>query len=732
MLSLKAAESGVFIAKNAAKSGNFRIVGGQLSHWDKEQRRWIPIVDGPHLSALCCELYASAGGMVASLSDAVEGRVGSLARGRINAEFARHQLGNHTTPAHLWAFKSGVLNVMEPDKLRPPQKDDSIVHFLPYDIERGAQMPRELVNVVYSAVEQSDAMTSMVLDLLAYMMFDSNRFQRFYSWYGIGGAGKGLLTRLLIALLGRNRCYSLDTDALYQGRSDQLVAADGKQLLILQEADRAMPKAKLKALTGEDMIQVRALYGTPFEFTFGGHFLMVSNPPFPENMVDTGILRRIVPIQFSRAAEKPDLTLEPRLLSMLGQICGALFDRWQERVRDWTEFPITGEVARDLEFYTMSEDSPKSWLIEKVKKDANGELRMSDILAQYEIEKGELKDKDRERVKKAFQRAIRSDLGVKLRNGREYAASWITEGDAHTQDSVKNTQDSVKPDSIDASDLIPEGKLTQGVDDMQADLYWRVTDKRPGGEKNGAVLWNGEMAKDEVLKVRAGKMDKRELPALTPSINWATSGGGGLRRSDEGTIKFHNGWLVLDVDNIDGDINKTKRLIADQGFVKVVWLSPSGKGLKFLVQFSWKPDTVEQHKAVYLDIARYFSALGIEVDKTCANPSRMCFLSYDEVPIFNFVAQPYKPAVGARPYDLKYPIDGPWPEGQRHKMLIECAAHYVRTTDNGVFEEQVVPRLRQTFEWEKRESLNANPKLAREFKDAIDSAKEKFGQHNLV
>lgn len=730
MLSLKAAESGVFIAKNAAASDNFRIVGGELSHWDREQRRWVPIVDGPHLSALCCDLYTQAGGMVASLSDAVEGRVGSLARGRINADFARRQLGNHTTPAHLWGFKGGVFDVSEPGQLRPPEKDDFVTHFLPYDIECGAELPSELVNVIFSAVEQSDAMTDLLLDLLSYILFDGNRFQRFYSWYGIGGAGKGLLTRLLIALLGRNRCYSLDTDALYQGRSDQLVKADGKQLLILQEADRAMPKAKLKALTGDDMIQVRALYGAPFEFVFDGHFLMVSNPPFPENMVDTGILRRIVPIQFSRAAQRPDLSLEPRLMSMLGQICGALFDRWQNRVKRWAEFPTTDEVARDLDFYTMQEDSPKTWLVDCVKKDADGELRMSDILNRYETEKGELKDKDRERIKKSFQRALRSDLGVKLKNGREYAASWITEGD--TQPGVDHTQESVEPEPIYASELLPEReKPHQGVNEMKADLYWKVTDKRPSGWRFGCVLWNGEMVKDDVLKVRAGEKDKAELPALMPSIFKSISSEStharGVR-NDESLMAFHNGWLVLDVDNVESDVNEVKRVIAKQDFVSVVWLSPSGKGLKFLVRLSRKPESVEEHKAVYLDIARYFKALGIEVDKTCANPSRLCFLSWDELPIFNFDAEPFKPAVGARPFDLNYPIDGPWPEGQRHKMLTACAAHYVRTTSPKLFKDQVAPRLQATFEWEKREALKDNPKLAKEFNDAIDSAVAKYQQ----
>lgn len=727
---VEVANSGQFIAKNAAASDNFRIVGGQLSHWDKAALKWLPIVDQQHLAALCCELYAvnRTLGLTATLTDAVEGRVGRLASGRINADFAKRGLSNVSTPRNLWGFASGVFDVNNPqDGIRKADKGDYVTHFLPYDMEANAELPGELANVIFSAVEQSDAMTGHLLDILCYILFDDNRFQRFFSWYGIGGAGKGLLTRLVIALLGRNRCYSLDTDALYQGRSDQLVAADGKQLLVLQEADRAMPKAKLKALTGEDVIQVRALYGAPFEFTFDGQFLMVSNPPFPESMVDTGILRRIIPIQFSRAAAQPDLTLEPRLLSMLGRICGALFARWQSRVKDWIEWPMQREVLRDLEFYKFQEDSPKAWLIEHVKKDVDGALKMSEILTRYEMEKGELKDKERERIKKAFQRAIRSDLGVKLKNSREYAASWIT-GDEPTPDSEEHTQDSVQTPNLDAAidahDLLPEetGELK-----MQADLYFRVTDKKPAGDRFGSVLWSGEMCKDEVLNIRAGRMNKTKLPALTPSIHSASGQENRLksRRTDENTIRFHNGWLVFDVDDVE-DVSSVKRKLLNLGFVTASWVSPSGNGVKFLVQLAGKPPTIEAHKAVYMDVVRAVKATtGLECDESCANPSRLCFLSWDELPMLNFSAASYRPSVGARAFDLDFPIDGPWPEGERHKMLVKCAAHYWQTVSKDYWP-QIVQRLRATFEWEKRENLADNPALKKEFDDAIRSVERKY------
>ena len=713
---ISASMSGTFIAKNAAVSDNFRIIGGQLSHWDKQASRWIAIVDQQHLAAVCCETYAvnRTLGLTATLSDAVEGRVGRLASGRINADFAKRNLKNVMTPNHLWGFKDGVFDVHRPSEgMRQADKSDYITHFLPYSINPDAELPPELTNVIFSAVEQSDSMVDYMLDLLCYILFDENRFQRFFSWYGIGGAGKGLLTRLVISLLGRNRCYSLDTDALYQGRSDQLVAADGKQLLVLQEADRAMPKAKLKALTGEDVIQVRALYGTPFEFVFQGQFLMVSNPPFPESMVDTGILRRLVPIQFSRAATNPDLSLEPRLLGALGEICGALFSRWSKGVRQWSEWPMPGEVKRDLDFYRFQEDSPKAWLLDNVKKDVDGSLKMSDLLTRYEIEKGELKDKDRERIKKAFQRSIRSDLGVKLKTSREYAASWIEDGD--TQTSVDDTQDSVFTEPIDATNLIRD----EGAIDMsnKVDYYKSVRNKLPDNQNFLGELWQGNICKEAVLAVRDGKADKATLPAMTPSVLGAET------RTDEEAIKKHTGWLCFDVDNID-PVRGKERVMAFK-WVAAAWESPRGNGIKFLVRMHKAPSTIKQHKKVYEDICNAMATIAINCDKSCSNPSRLCFLSYDQVPMLQSHILHYHPAIGSREIDENFPLDGPWPKGQRHSMLIKCAAHYWQTT-NAEHWGHIKSRLQQTFEWEKKARLDENAALAKEFEKAIESAQRKF------
>ena len=697
------------IAKSAAESGNFQIVNGQRCHWEAKQRQWIPVEDNRHLAALCCEHYTERLGMHATVTDAVEQRAGGLIAGRLAYQWSKEGIKPQVSRSTLWGFAEGVFDTDQPEVgLRPPERGDYITHFLPYSIKlQEGELPREFVNVIFSALEQSDAMTSYLLDTLSYMLFSPNNWQKCFSWYGIGGAGKGLLTRILIALLGRGRCYSMDADALYQGRSEQLVPADGKQLLIAQEAHRGIPKEKLKALTGQDSIQVRALYGMPFEFTFGGHLLMVSNPPFPDSLMDTGMMRRLEPVQFSRAPSKPDLTLEPRLLGQLGLICGALFARWQSGVARWNEWPTPIEVQRDLDYYLSNENSPAAWVVENVKKDENGSLGMADIMRRYEAERGEVAGKERERVRKAFQRAIRSDLGVRLKDSRNWAASWADE--IPTQESVKHTQDSV--------DIAPSNT---GDIDMECDFYPNAKSGRPTCKIKG---WQAWQERDKTELFRAGQLEKADLSAITPSVRGAS------HRSSVAAMEFHNGWLCFDVDNLGSEeAQKAKRYVVEEtDFVQVAWLSPSDEGIKFLVKLARTPVTAQEHKAVYMDIVGQLEEIGIECDASCSDPARLCFLSFDELPVFNHDSILYKPRVGARAIDLNFPIHGPWREKNRHNQLVRCAAHYAKTCDAEQWAQDVVPALRETFEREKGVTELTNP-LSKEFFGAVGTAWEKYGR----
>ena len=132
-----------------------------------------------------------------------------------------------------------------------------------------------------------------------------------------------------------------------------------------------------------------------------------------------------------------------------------------------------------------------------------------------------------------------------------------------------------------------------------------------------------EKAREAKTKKEADEL-KKKLPAVCFSGTFS-------KRKDSELIE-HSGYIVLDFDNVTNITQKRNELCAIS-YITAVWLSPSGKGLKALVQIEWKT----QHK-------EHFDALMVEmshIDKTGRNVSRLCFESYDPELYYNPNAEVY-------------------------------------------------------------------------------------------
>jgi len=125
---------------------------------------------------------------------------------------------------------------------------------------------------------------------------------------------------------------------------------------------------------------------------------------------------------------------------------------------------------------------------------------------------------------------------------------------------------------------------------------------------------------------KAAALAKKALPAV--SLSGTVTG---LRKSAVSDNRFvHSGFLQVDIDGKDNpdltlaDIRQV--LITDQRIV-AVFVSPSGNGIKGIARIH--PDAT-QHKASFLAVERHFaSEHSIIIDKSCKDPVRLCFLSYD-------------------------------------------------------------------------------------------------------
>ena len=118
-------------------------------------------------------------------------------------------------------------------------------------------------------------------------------------------------------------------------------------------------------------------------------------------------------------------------------------------------------------------------------------------------------------------------------------------------------------------------------------------------------------------KIREGdKSEKTKLPIVLFSGEFSG------RRDEE--LKRHSGLIVLDFDHVD--VDRTKAVIGSDKYVVSCWASPSGNGVKALVEVA-EPS---RHRDHFRSLQKYFdSQYGLEVDSTGINESRACFESSD-------------------------------------------------------------------------------------------------------
>ena len=123
----------------------------------------------------------------------------------------------------------------------------------------------------------------------------------------------------------------------------------------------------------------------------------------------------------------------------------------------------------------------------------------------------------------------------------------------------------------------------------------------------------------KVELIREGdKAIKQELPAVCFSGVFEKN-----KRSDD-SLKFHSGLVILDFDHVD--VARTKSALAGDKYIMSCWASPSGEGVKGLVEIT----NTERHRDHYRSLIKYFDEqYGLELDSTGENESRACFESYD-------------------------------------------------------------------------------------------------------
>ncbi len=136
---------------------------------------------------------------------------------------------------------------------------------------------------------------------------------------------------------------------------------------------------------------------------------------------------------------------------------------------------------------------------------------------------------------------------------------------------------------------------------------------------------------------KAYSNQKKRLPAFTPSGKFE----GGRRMNN--LLEYSN-LIILDIDKLTSEklIAVREKAIQDTHTYSC-FVSPSGKGLKILVK---TVNSATKHKETFLQIQEYYeSLLGISIDPSGKDITRLCFFSYDKDLYLNPQSQSYKPPI---------------------------------------------------------------------------------------
>lgn len=174
-----------------------------------------------------------------------------------------------------------------------------------------------------------------------------------------------------------------------------------------------------------------------------------------------------------------------------------------------------------------------------------------------------------------------------------------------------------------------------------------ITNKHPYQVVNLIDVFNyiiSDFAKDRTNELRTIKDDRYRRQYKANKFDYCTFSGIFSVRTDKAIIQ-HSGLICLDFDHLKDVEAIFEALKEDTSFeTLLLFRSPSGDGLKWIISFHDSYFRYGKDGESYSDYqVRFFAGLynyifnhyDVEVDRSCRNLSRACFLPHDPAAYLN-------------------------------------------------------------------------------------------------
>jgi putative DNA primase/helicase len=231
---------------------------------------------------------------------------------------------------------------------------------------------------------------------VGYCLTGETKEQNIFLCYGSGANGKSVFLEVVSNLLG-DYASAASFETFNAGHRNEagydLAVLKGKRVVTVIETneDKYLDEAKVKAVTGQDLITCRHPYGDFFTYKPQFKIWMAMNHKPVMRGTDKGLWRRIHLIPFTQSFEgRADKDLIAKLRDELPGILNWALDglrKWQEK-----SLVMPKAVREATEEYRRESDSVGQWLEERTKKVPEWKLRSQEGYDDYRtwaLERGE-------------------------------------------------------------------------------------------------------------------------------------------------------------------------------------------------------------------------------------------------------------------------------------------------------------------------------------------------------
>jgi putative DNA primase/helicase len=273
------------------------------------------------------------------------------------------------TPAGTVDLRTGTL--------RPPRPGDYITKVTAVaPAPEGTPAPLWTATFLPRITDGNDELQGYLQRYFGYSLTGSTREHAFTFGHGGGGNGKGVTVNTMMGILG-DYAVSIPTEMLVVSRTDrhpeELARLRGIRLAVGSETEEGTrwAEAKIKKLTGGDLITARFMRQNTFEFKPAFKLFIIGNKKPSLQGVDEAMRRRLhlVPFTVTIPKEERDHQLEEKLQAEWPAILRWLIDGCLAWQREGLNAPEMVRAA--TEQYLESEDSLNAWMDECAVPDPN-------------------------------------------------------------------------------------------------------------------------------------------------------------------------------------------------------------------------------------------------------------------------------------------------------------------------------------------------------------------------